>query len=213
MNFQNAAALVHALGGEEEFHAIGQAVLEGGAQAFHAGLGALGAAGDVVAEEIRIAQPDHLVAAEHRDGLQRLDDGRADFERGVRVIRDAVDGFVGETVIHAAGELVVEFEGLFADHAVITADHREEVSGVFLEGGVCFRGHGRVLTGRRRRLQARGRKERNCEGRIGSQKKFGGSESADDQNPKFSKPRGPNRSLQLVCSVVLYVPSSSNHRG
>ena len=68
MNFQNAAALVHALGGEQEFHAVRDAVFEGGAQAFDAGFGALGAAGDVVGEEIRVAQPDDLVAAEHRDG-------------------------------------------------------------------------------------------------------------------------------------------------
>ena len=130
MNFQKRAALVHALGGEEELHAVRQTVFERGAQAFHAGLGALRAAGDVVAEEIRVAQPDHLVAAEHRDGLQRLDGGRADLEGGVRVVRDAVDGFVGETIVDAAGELVVELEGFFADHALIAADHREEVSGV-----------------------------------------------------------------------------------
>ena len=144
--FPEGAAFVHALGGEEEGHALGDAAFEGAAEIFHPGFGALGASGDVVGEEIGVAEPDDLVAAEHGDGEERLDGGGANFESGVGIIRDAVDGFVGEAVIAAAGELVVEGECALADEAFIAADDGEKVSG-FAGRIFCFRGHGMVVAG------------------------------------------------------------------
>jgi len=153
--FPERPALVHALGGEEEFHAVRDPAFEGGAEAFDASFGALGAAGDVVGQEIRVAQPDDLVAAEHRDGEKRLDGGGANFVGRLGVVGDAVDGFVGEAVVEATGEFVVKKECLFADQTFVTADNREEVSG-FLGSYLRFRGHGCGTIGMRLEVQARG---------------------------------------------------------
>ena len=60
-----------------------------------------------------------------------------------RGVRDAIDGFVGEAVIQAAGQLIVEVQRLFADEPFVASYNGEEVAG--FRGSFRFGGHGRTL--------------------------------------------------------------------
>ena len=78
------------------------------------------------AQELDIAQPHHLVAAEHRDRQQGLHGRRADLERRIGIVGNAIDRLVREAVVDATGEFIVQVQGLLAHRALVAADDRKK---------------------------------------------------------------------------------------
>ena len=128
--FPERPALVHLVSGEDETNAIRQSFFQNTPQSLHARLGALRAAGHIIAEEIHIAQPHHLVTAEHRHGHQGLDRAGADLERALRVVGVAVDGLMREAIVVPASELIIKRQRLLPHQTVIRPhDHIETCVG------------------------------------------------------------------------------------
>ena len=148
--FPERPPLVHLVGGEDKFDPIRQTLFEGRPQRLHSGLSALSAPGDIVAEEIHVPQPHHLVAAEHRHGHQRLDRRGAKLEGALGVVCIPVDRLVSEPVVVPARQLIVQSQRLLA-HQPIVAAHDHVKIGI-RRGAFRFCSHRRGLA-RKSKLQ------------------------------------------------------------
>ena len=126
--FPGGAAFVDAAGAEDELHVGAEAGFQDGedvVEAFDAGVGA---AGDGVAQEGGVFEPDDFAAAEEGEGLEGLVDVGADATGVVGVVGGAFDDVVGEVAGVRRGEFADEEEGGLFDAGFVGADEGEDVA-------------------------------------------------------------------------------------